>query len=71
MARTCSTLSRGGHGTACLNGEPSSFETVRFGEKGAFWLSLPRQGPGGHGAYPHVSPNAIELAYELIETEGN
>jgi succinyl-diaminopimelate desuccinylase len=54
-------------GTACLNGEPSSFETVRFGEKGAFWLRFRVKAPGGHGAYPHVSPNAIELAYELIK----
>ena len=53
-------------GTACLNGEPSSFETVRFGEKGAFWLRFRVTAPGGHGAYTHVSPNAIELAYALI-----
>jgi succinyl-diaminopimelate desuccinylase len=54
-------------GTACLNGEPSSFETVRFGEKGAFWLRFHVTAPGGHGAYTHMSPNAIELAYALIQ----
>jgi succinyl-diaminopimelate desuccinylase len=53
-------------GTACLNGEPSSLETVRFGEKGAFWLRFRVTAPGGHGAYTHMSPNAIELAYALI-----
>ena len=54
-------------GTACLNGEPSSFDTVRFGEKGAFWLRFRVTAPGGHGAYTHMSPNAIELAYALIQ----
>ena len=53
-------------GTACLNGEPSSRHTVRFGERGAVWLRFRITTPGGHGAYPHVSPNAIELAYSLI-----
>ena len=53
-------------GTACLNGEPSSRHTVRFGERGAVWLRFRITTPGGHGAYPHVSPNAIELAYPLI-----
>lgn len=53
-------------GTALLNGEPSGAYVVRFGEKGALWLRMTVQTPGGHGAYPHVSPNAIEKAYELI-----
>lgn len=53
-------------GTALLNGEPSSASVVRFGEKGALWLRMTVQTPGGHGAYPHLSPNAIEKAYELI-----
>lgn len=53
-------------GTACLNAEPSSRETVRFGEKGAVWLRITTTSPGGHGAYPHLSPNAIETAIALI-----
>jgi succinyl-diaminopimelate desuccinylase len=53
-------------GTACLNGEPSSQYTVRFGEKGAVWLRFTITTPGGHGAFHHLSPNAIELAYPLI-----
>jgi len=53
-------------GTACLNGEPSSFETVRFGEKGALWLKFRVSTPGGHGAYTHMSANAIEQAYALL-----
>ena len=54
-------------GTACLNGEPSSLHTVRFGERGALWLRFTITTPGGHGAYPHLSPNAIELAYPLLQ----
>lgn len=53
-------------GTALLNGEPSGATVVRFGEKGALWLRMTVQTPGGHGAYPHLSPNAIEKAFELI-----
>lgn len=53
-------------GTACLNGEPSSQHTIRFGEKGAVWLRFLITTRGGHGAYAHLSPNSIELAYELI-----
>lgn len=53
-------------GTSCLNGEPSSANTVRFGEKGAIWLRITTETPGGHGAYPHVSENAIEKAFALV-----
>lgn len=54
-------------GTALLNGEPSSANTVRFGEKGALWLRVTTATPGGHGAYPHVSPNAIDRTFALIQ----
>jgi succinyl-diaminopimelate desuccinylase len=54
-------------GTACLNGEPSSPYTVRFGEKGALWLRFTVTTPGGHGAYAHLSKNAIESAFALIQ----
>lgn len=55
-------------GTSCLVGEPSSAKTVRFGEKGALWIRFAVKTPGGHGAYPHLSPNAIDLAYDLIQS---
>lgn len=55
-------------GTSCLIGEPSSSKTIRFGEKGALWLRFTIKTPGGHGAYPHMSPNAIDLAYALIQS---
>lgn len=54
-------------GTACLNGEPSSPHTIRFGEKGALWLRFVVTTPGGHGAYAHVSKNAIESAFALVQ----
>jgi succinyl-diaminopimelate desuccinylase len=54
-------------GTACLNGEPSSPYTIRFGEKGALWLRFTITTPGGHGAYAHLSVNAIESAFDLLQ----
>jgi len=54
-------------GTSCLNGEPSSQYTIRFGEKGAAWVRFSINTPGGHGAYPQRSPNAIDLAFNLIQ----
>jgi succinyl-diaminopimelate desuccinylase len=54
-------------GTVCLNGEPSSPHTVRFGEKGALWLRFAVTTPGGHGAYAHLSKNAIESAFALVQ----
>ena len=53
-------------GTACLNGEPSSPYTIRFGEKGALWLRFVITTPGGHGAFTHVSKNAIESAFAFV-----
>ncbi len=54
-------------GTVCLNGEPSSPHTIRFGEKGALWLRFVVTTPGGHGAYAHLSKNAIEFAFALVQ----
>jgi succinyl-diaminopimelate desuccinylase len=54
-------------GTACLNGEPSSLRLVRFGEKGGQWFRFTVRTRGGHGAFPHLGPNAIEQSYALIE----
>lgn len=53
-------------GDCCLNGEPSSPYTLRFGEKGPLWLKVSVNTSGGHGAYPHLSPNAIKIAAKLI-----
>ena len=49
-----------------LNGEPSSRFTVRFGEKGMFWLRFRVKTPGAHGAYPHLSPSATKIAARLV-----
>lgn len=53
-------------GDCVLNGEPSSPHTVRFGEKAMFWIKLSIRTPGGHSAYPHVSPSANRIAAALI-----
>ena len=54
------------HGDCCLNGEPSSSSTIRFGEKGFLWLAFTVRTPGAHGAYPHLSANANVVAARLI-----
>lgn len=53
-------------GDCVLNGEPSSPQIVRFGEKSMLWLIFRVQTPGGHGAYPHRSPSATKIAAHLI-----
>ncbi|MEM6933230.1 MAG: M20/M25/M40 family metallo-hydrolase [Pseudomonadota bacterium] len=53
-------------GDCCLNGEPSSPFSVRYGEKGPLWLTFTVKTPGAHGAYTHASPSATRLAMELI-----
>lgn len=53
-------------GDCCLNGEPSSPYTFRFGEKGILWLEVTVRSPGGHGAYPHLSVNPIKVASQII-----
>lgn len=54
------------HGDCCLSGEPSDPRTVRFGEKGPLWMTFTIRTPGAHGAYPHLSPNAVKIAARLI-----
>ena len=54
-------------GDCVLNGEPSSVDTIRFGEKAAFWFRIDVRTTGGHGAYPHLSRNAIRLAMEVMQ----
>ncbi len=53
-------------GDCCINGEPSSPYTIRFGEKGILWLKMRVHSKGGHGAYPHLSENPIKIAAKLI-----
>lgn len=53
-------------GDCCINAEPSSPHTIRFGEKGILWLRVKVKSKGGHGAYPHLSDNPIKIAAKLI-----
>jgi succinyl-diaminopimelate desuccinylase len=53
-------------GDCCLNGEPSSPYTVRFGEKGPLWVRFRVTGRGGHGAFVHRAPSAILVAMDVI-----
>ncbi len=55
------------HGDCCLNGEPSSPYTIRFGEKGPLWLEFDIRTRGSHGAYPHQTESASKIAAALIE----
>ena len=52
-------------GDCCINGEPSSPYTLRFGEKGILWLRVTVRAPGAHGAYTHLSANPIKIAAKL------
>jgi succinyl-diaminopimelate desuccinylase len=54
------------HGDCCLNGEPSSPLTIRFGEKGPLWLRFTVRTRGAHGAYTHLSPSATKRVAQLI-----
>jgi len=53
-------------GDCVLNGEPSSPQTLRFGEKSMLWLIFRVKTRGGHGAYPHRSASATKIAARLI-----
>jgi succinyl-diaminopimelate desuccinylase len=54
------------HGDCCLNGEPSSPFSIRFGEKGPLWLTFTVRTAGAHGAYPHVSDSASKIGARLV-----
>ena len=54
-------------GDCCLNGEPSSPYTIRYGEKGLLWLTFKIQTDGSHGAYTHLSKSATLVATDLIQ----
>jgi succinyl-diaminopimelate desuccinylase len=53
-------------GDCCLNGEPSSAHTVRYGEKCGFWLQFTIRTRGAHGAYVHMSASANKIAIRLM-----
>ena len=53
------------HGDCCLNGEPSSPYSIRFGEKGPLWLRFIVRTTGGHGAYTHTAESATKIAARL------
>ncbi len=52
-------------GDCVLNAEPSSPETVRFGEKGNLWLAVEIRTDGAHGAYDHATASASKIAMEI------
>ena len=54
------------HGDCCLNGEPSSPLSIRFGEKGPLWLEFTVRTRGAHGAYTHLTDSATKIAARLI-----
>jgi succinyl-diaminopimelate desuccinylase len=53
-------------GDCCLNGEPSSAYTVRYGEKTPHWLVFKVRTRGAHGAYVHMSASANKIAARLM-----
>ncbi|MBS7630888.1 M20/M25/M40 family metallo-hydrolase [Candidatus Bathyarchaeota archaeon] len=53
-------------GDCCINAEPSSPHTIRFGEKGILWFKVSIHAPGAHGAYTHLSSNPIKIAAKII-----
>jgi succinyl-diaminopimelate desuccinylase len=53
-------------GDCCLNAEPSSPHTLRFGEKGKLWLKFSVRTTGAHGAYTHMSQSATRIAAAVI-----
>ena len=53
------------HGDCCLNGEPSSPYSIRFGEKGPWWVSFRIRTKGAHGAYVHAGGSASWAAMQF------
>jgi succinyl-diaminopimelate desuccinylase len=54
-------------GDCVLIGEPSSLNSIRFGEKGTLRMDFNVTAPAAHGAYTHRSEGAIRIASRLIE----
>ncbi|MEQ8651334.1 MAG: M20/M25/M40 family metallo-hydrolase [Kiloniellales bacterium] len=53
-------------GDCCLNGEPSSPFSIRYGEKGPLWIKFTIRTAGAHGAYTHATASATRIAAKLI-----
>jgi succinyl-diaminopimelate desuccinylase len=53
-------------GDCCLNGEPSSSHTVRYGEKAPLWLVFTAKARGAHGAYVHMTASATKIITRLM-----
>jgi succinyl-diaminopimelate desuccinylase len=54
-------------GDFALVGEPSSLDSVRFGEKGSLRIDFEVTATAAHGAYTHRSEGAIRIASRLIQ----
>lgn len=54
-------------GNCVLIGEPSSLQSIRFGEKGTLRLDFVVTAPAAHGAYTHRSEGAVRIASRFIE----
>lgn len=54
-------------GDALINGEPSSLDNVRIGEKGQYWFRFTSRTEGGHGAYAALKPSAVRILMNLLE----
>ncbi len=55
------------HGDCCLNGEPSSPFSIRFGEKGPWWVTFQITTKGAHGAYTHAGESASLVAMQFCQ----
>lgn len=53
-------------GDALINGEPSSLENIRVGEKGQFWYRFRCNSAGGHAAYAGLRSSAIHQLVALL-----
>lgn len=56
------------YGDALINGEPSSTEHIRIGEKGIFQVKITVNADGGHGAYSGLKINAITEMLYILES---
>jgi succinyl-diaminopimelate desuccinylase len=54
-------------GDALINGEPSSLEHLRIGEKGKHRFKVTTKTAGGHGAYAGLRENAIERMMLILQ----
>ncbi len=54
------------YGDAMINGEPSSIEHIRIGEKGKYKVKIITSTKGGHGAYAGLRTNAIMKMMDIL-----